>query len=197
MSSDPARSDLRVASRLEDSSAGLVVRARAGDREAFDGLVRLHAGGVYGVVLGLGVPRAAAEDVTQEVFLRAWRGIAAFKGEARFSTWVYRIAVNEVKRWARRERLRLPTRSLDDRVTAPDVRDEGAGPHAKVAQAELRRSLERSVRRLPVKYRAPLILRDVEGLSTAEAAAVLGIGEAAFKSRLHRARVAVRARVSE
>ena len=70
-----------------------------------------------------------------------------------------------------------------------DLREE---PYARVARAELGVALARAVRALPVEYRAPLILRDIEGLSTADAAAVLGIGEAAFKSRLHRARVAVR-----
>jgi RNA polymerase sigma-70 factor (ECF subfamily) len=197
MSPSPARRGLSTPCGLDDSDAVHVARARAGDRQAFEELVRLHADHMYAVVRGLGVPRAAAEDVTQEAFLRAWRGWVGFKGEARFSTWMYRIAVNEAKRWLRHERLRPPGRTMHHDEGAPEPADERMEPHARAAQAELRQALRRAVRRLPLKYRAPLILRDVEGLSTAEAAAILGIGEAAFKSRLHRARLAVRDHVAE
>jgi RNA polymerase sigma-70 factor (ECF subfamily) len=179
----------------DDLDAALVSRAQAGDGDAFEELVRRHADRLYAIVRRLGLSRTAAEDVTQEVFLRAWRGIAGFKGDARFSTWLYAIGVNEAKRWLWRERVRPSFGSLDEDDLARESLDQREEP--RVAQAELREALERAVRALPLKYRAPLILRDIEGLSTGEAAAILGVAEAAFKSRLHRARLAVRARLAD
>jgi RNA polymerase sigma-70 factor (ECF subfamily) len=180
---------------LDDPDSALVTRAKAGGREAFEELVHRHADHLYGVVRRLGLPREAAEDVTQETFLRAWRGIDAFKGEARFFTWVYRIGLNEARRRLERE----PTRALqsldgEHAIEVPDLRYE---PHARLAHAELQTALAAAVRSISPKYRAPLILRDIEGLSTADAAAILGLSEAALKSRLHRARAAVRAAISD
>jgi RNA polymerase sigma-70 factor (ECF subfamily) len=186
----------RDRSWVDDPDGALVTRAQTGDREAFEELVRRHADRLYGVVRRVGLSHELAQEVTQEALLRAWRAIDTFKGEARFFTWVYRIALNEAKRRLQREPSRALVRSLDtdDAVDPPDFRAE---PHARATHDELRAALARGVRGLALKYRAPLILRDVEGLSTAEAAAVLGLSEAAFKSRLHRARVAVRDAVSE
>jgi RNA polymerase sigma-70 factor (ECF subfamily) len=190
----PVRSAANVGVRLDDADGALVARAQAGDRTAFEQLVRRHTDRVYAVARQLGLPSDAAEDVTQEAFLRAWRSIGTFRGDARFFTWLYRIAVNEAKRRLERQPARSLVRSLDDdrAVEPPDVRQE---PYARVADAELRRALAAAVVALPLKYRAPLILRDIEGLSTVDAAAVLGLSEAALKSRLHRARAAVRSAV--
>ena len=196
MPSRPVRSAASVGVRLEDADLALVARAQAGDRKAFEQLVRRHSDRVYAVARRLGLPSAAAEEVTQEAFLRAWRGVASFRGDARFFTWLYRIAVNEARRRLERETARTLVRSLDDDVAVEprDVREE---PYARVAHTELRQALAAAVLALPHKYRAPLILRDVEGLSTADAAAVLGLGEAALKSRLHRARAAVRGAIED
>ena len=189
-----ARSGLRDRSQVDDPDGALVIRAQAGDREAFEELVRRHADRLYALVRRFGLPSDAAQEVTQEAFLRAWRAIGSFRGDARFLTWLYRIGLNEANRRRRREAARRFVRSLDDAdaVEPSDVREE---PYARVAHAELREALAAAVRALPFKYRAPLILRDIEGLSTVDAAAVLGLGEAALKSRLHRARAAVRSAV--
>ena len=186
-----ARSGLHDGSRVDDPDGALVISAQAGGREAFAALVRRHTDRVYAVVRRFGFSRDAAEEITQEVFLRAWRSIGSFRGDSRFLTWLYRIALNEASRRVKREAARPFVRSLDaaDAVEPWDVREE---PYARVAHAELREALAAAVRALPIKYRAPLILRDIEGLSTVETAAVLDLGEAALKSRLHRARVAVR-----
>jgi RNA polymerase sigma-70 factor, ECF subfamily len=191
-----ARSGLRDRPRADDPDGALVALARAGDREAFEELLRRHADRLCAVARRLGLPWEMAEEVTQETFLRAWRGIGAFKGDARFFTWLYRIGVNEAKRRLEREPPRGLVGSLDEEgaVEPSDLRGE---PYARVAGAELRAALERAVRGLPLKDRAPLVLRDIEGLSTADAAAVLGLSEAALKSRLHRARVAVRDAVED
>jgi RNA polymerase sigma-70 factor (ECF subfamily) len=196
MAPRPARAGTEVVAWRSDPDGALVARAKTGDRAAFEELVRRHADGLHALVRRLGLPPDAAEEVTQESFLRAWRGIGNFKGEARFGTWLYRIGFNEARRRLRREPPRAIAISLDDDGAGepPDLRDE---PHVRVAQAELRAALATTVRALPMKYRGPLILRDIEGLSTEDAAGILGIGEAALKSRLHRARVAVRDALAE
>src|SRR5919201_3939090 len=122
---------------LTDADDELVRRAQAGDREAFEELVRRHAERLYRIVAWFLGDRHEAEDVTQEAFVRAWRGLGGFKRDARFFTWLYRIGVNEAHRRASR---RLPAgviSSLDEDAVEPD-------------------------------YRAPVILRDIEGLSTAQ-----------------------------
>jgi RNA polymerase sigma-70 factor (ECF subfamily) len=187
----------RAERAIRNSDGELVSRAQAGDREAFEELVRRHADHLYSVVRHLCASVEEAEDVTQESFLRAWRGLGSFRGSSRFFTWLYRIGINEARR--RRERQPPPTVYVDfdgggAEIAPPDKR---AAPDERVAEAELRGALERAVRALPLKYRAPLILRDIEGLSTAEAASVLDLSEAAFKSRLHRARLTVRKAIEQ
>jgi RNA polymerase sigma-70 factor (ECF subfamily) len=178
-----------------EPEAVLVQRARSGDRDAFEELVRRHADHLYAVVVRFVADGAEAEEVTQEAFLRAWRSIGRFEGRSRFFTWLYRIGINEAKRRARR-RPPVPVLSLDDEPI-PEAPDWSETPEARLRQHDLRRVLEGAIRALPIEYRAPIVLRDVEGLSTQEAAEVMELGEAAFKSRLHRARLAVRRALDE
>jgi len=169
----------------------LVERAQAGQRASFEVLVRRHADRLYAVVLRFtGDPREA-EEVTQEAFLRAWRSIGRFEGRSQFFTWLYRIGINEANRRAERRPTPGTLVSLEEELVE-QAADSSAAPEARGEQSELRARLEQAIRELPPDYRAPLVLRDVEGLSTAEAAAIMELGEAAFKSRLHRARLAVR-----
>jgi RNA polymerase sigma-70 factor, ECF subfamily len=180
--------------RAADEDADLVARAQAGEREAFEELVRRHAEHLYAVVVRLVADRHDAEEITQEAFIRAWRGIGRFQGDARFFTWLYRIGINEaMRRTARRPSPAVA--SLDEEGVDPV--DERPPPDREAEHGDLRAALERAVRALDPDYRAPLILRDVEGLSTTEAAAIMGLREAAFKSRLHRARLAVRNAVED
>ena len=178
--------------RPVDDDTALVVRAQAGEREAFEELVRRHAEHLHAVVARLVPDRQEAEEVTQEAFIRAWRGIRGFKGDARFFTWLYRIGVNEARRRAGRRPVDTAASIAEAGVEPSDPRP---APDRQAEHHDLRAALERAVQALHPDYRAPLILRDVEGLSTAEAAAIMGLREAAFKSRLHRARLAVRAAV--
>ena len=174
----------------------LVERARAGDRNAFDELVRLHADRLYAVLLRFTGNPEDAEEAMQEAFVRAWRRLEAFEGRSQFFTWLYRIGMNETKR--RAERRPPPGRTVSTEVQAIDeVRDERPGPEDAAEQRELRRALEQAIQALEPKYRMALVLRDIEGLSTAEAAEAMELKEAAFKSRLHRARLAVREAVDE
>ena len=178
-----------------EGELALVARAKAGDRDSFEELVRRHADRLYAVVLRFVADGEEAQEVTQESFLRAWRSIARFEGRSRFFTWLYRIGINEAKRRAAR-RPPAPVASLEDEPV-PEAPDWSEAPETRSEQHDLRRVLERAIRSLPVEYRAPIVLRDVEGLSTREAAEVMELGEAAFKSRLHRARLAVRRAVDE
>jgi RNA polymerase sigma-70 factor (ECF subfamily) len=173
-----------------EGEAVLVDRAKAGDRDAFEELVRRHAERLYAVVLRFVADGDQAQEVTQEAFLRAWRSIGRFEGRSLFFTWLYRIGINEAKRRAGRQPP-VPVASLEGEPV-PEAPDWSEAPETRWQQADLRRVLEAAIRSLPVEYRATIVLRDVEGLSTAEAAEIMDLGEAAFKSRLHRARLAVR-----
>lgn len=186
---------MNAASSPVSAEAALVARAQAGDRLAFEELVRLHADRLFAVVLRLVDDRHEAEEATQEAFLRAWRAIGRFNGDSQFFTWLYRIGANEAHRLTARRAARVPTASLDEPGNVPV--DPRPGPADRLQQRDLRDALEAAIRRLEPDYRAPLILRDIEGLSTAEAAAAMGLGEAAFKSRLHRARLTVRKAVRD
>ena len=154
----------------------------------------LHADRVYGALRRFGLDAGEADEVAQEVFVRAWRGLARFEGRARFSTWLYRIAFNEAqRRLARRPppRAELDADRDDPIVSLPE--SPHLGPEAQTLDREFDHTLERALAQLPVDWRAAVVLRDIEGLSTQEAAEISGIGEAAFKSRLHRGRMQLRA----
>ncbi|HTP15614.1 MAG TPA: sigma-70 family RNA polymerase sigma factor [Streptosporangiaceae bacterium] len=185
--------------RAPDSAAteaGLVARARAGDVDAFEQVASAHADRLFAVLLRLLGDRSEAEDVAQEVMLRAWQGIARFRGRSSFFTWLYRIAVNEASRALEKGSRRPDGVSLDavalQLPAAP--RDE---PFRQAENRELRAALVKALAGLPPPYRTAIVLRDVEGLSTQEAAEIVGISQAAFKSRLHQARLRVRAAIGD
>lgn len=173
----------------------LIRRAQAGDQDAFAELVAMHADRVSGALRRFGLDAGEADEVSQEVFLRAWRGLPRFQERARLSTWLYRIAFNEAqRRLAHRPPPGAEAAEPDrgDPVTSlPE--DTQLGPEARALDQDFLRALELALDRLPPEWRAAVVLRDVEGLSTREAAEVAGLGEAAFKSRLHRGRMQLRA----
>lgn len=175
--------------------AALIAAAQRGDRGAFEQLVVAHAAALHRVIRRLVRDDHDAREATQETFLRAWRGLAGFRGDAAFSTWLYRIGVNEANRVAAARARTDQAASLD--ATPIDPPDPAPGPQRSAEQRALRAALDRAIASLHPDYRAPLVLRDIEGLSTREAAAILGLREAAFKSRLHRARMHVREAVAD
>ena len=178
----------------DSSEHELIARARAGDQDAFAELVVLHGERVYGALRRFGLDADQADEVAQEVFVRAWRGLARFRERSQFLTWLYRIAFNEAqRRLSRRSPARAePGPDREDPIVSVQEASE-LGPEAQTLDAELERTLERALDELPADWRAAVVLRDVEGLSTHDAAEVVGVREAAFKSRLHRGRMQLRA----
>ncbi len=172
----------------------LIARARGGDEDAFAELARTHADRVYAALRRFGLGTAEADEVAQEVFLRAWRGLSRFEERAQFSTWLYRIAFNEAqRRLARREPRRADAFPDHDDPIASLPESPHLGPESQTLDHELEKTLEWALEQLPAQWRAAVVLRDIEGLSTREAAEIAGLRQAAFKSRLHRGRMALRA----
>jgi RNA polymerase sigma-70 factor (ECF subfamily) len=174
--------------------ARLVARARKRDPEAFEQLIVAHAAPLQRMLRRVLGSQADAEEVLQETFLKAWRAIERFRGEAKFSTWLYRIALNEARR---RQAYDAHRRALPIDDVMLELPDLAAGPATLAESAELEAFLERCVAELPANYREAVVLRDVEGLSNEQAAAVLELDLRNFKSRLHRGRMAIRRRVEE
>jgi RNA polymerase sigma-70 factor, ECF subfamily len=172
----------------------LIRRARAGDEDAFAELVMTHADRVYAALRRFGLSPDEADEVAQEVFVRAWRALPRFEERSRLSTWLYRIAFNEAQRRLSRRPRGRPEREADreDPIVSLSELAE-LGPEGQALEREFERMLEWALGQLPADWRAAVVLRDVEGLSTHDAAEVAGLGEAAFKSRLHRGRMQLRA----
>ena len=170
------------------------MRARGRDPDAFEQLIMAQAPQLLRMLRRLLGSPAAAEDVLQETFLKAWRAIDRFRGEARFSTWLYRIALNEARR---RQAYDAHRRALPIDDVLLELPDLSAGPARLAESAELEAFIERCVAELPPNYREAVVLRDVEGLTNEEAAALLELDLRNFKSRLHRGRMAIRRRVEE
>ena len=184
----------RAVTGSASSEHELIRKARAGDQDAFMELVVSHADRVYGALRRFGLDPDEADEVAQEVFLRAWRGLARFEERAQFSTWLYRIAFNEAqRRLSRRPPPRAESDPDRDDVILSLAESPEVGPEAQTLEREFEASLEQALGQLPEEWRTAVILRDIEGLSTHDAAEVVGVREAAFKSRLHRGRMRLRA----
>jgi RNA polymerase sigma-70 factor (ECF subfamily) len=168
----------RDATPLREPEPELVARARHGDLGAFEDLVRAHQADVYRLALQLVRDPPTAEDVSQEAFLHAYRALSRFRGQSKFSTWLFRITRNcAVDAIRRRERLRRT-----DREALPDEEAETGG------DPTLRAALERAIQDLPSELREPFVLIEVLGLSYEEASVVLSVVTGTLKSRMHRAR---------
>ena len=179
------------ASDIPDASAELVVAARDGDRAAFDELVKLTYVATYTLALRLTNNEEDARDVTQEAYLRAYRGLRNYRGDAQFTTWLYRITANCASTFTTgRSRHRHET--IDDYVQVADLRAE-ADVEGLAGSGELRDRLAQAVATLPPRLRAVVVLRDVYDLPHEAIAAELGISVSATKVRLHRARHKLRA----
>ena len=188
-----ASSGSRVLPAAAGEVAELVVAARAGDRAAFDELVRITHRDVYRLALRLTANEEDARDVVQEAYLRAYRGLRRFRGEARFTTWLYRITANCAATHAARS-ARHRHVELDEQIPVWDDRP-AVDPEQRAELLSLRGELDAALADLPPGLRAVIVLRDIYDLPHEAIAAELGISESAAKVRLHRARVRLRERL--
>jgi RNA polymerase sigma-70 factor (ECF subfamily) len=177
-----------------DPDLPLVERWRSGDTGAFESLVRLHQRRVFRLLLRMLGSREEAEDVSQETFLNLHRHGHRFRSEARFSTFVYRVAVNAaLNRRRSLGRSRARHEGLAALQAAGDEVPEGPrGPEDSAAGREVQDRVQAALRTLPESLRTALVLYDIEGLPYGEISRVLGVAEGTVKSRIHRARRALR-----
>lgn len=185
------------------SEALLVDRLREGDVTALEALMERYASRVFRVARGIARTDADAEEVVQDVFLTLARKIDRFEARSALGTWIYRVTTNAalLKRRGKRAQLevsleeQLPTFKDDGHRDGPReylLADWSQTPEADLLDGEARAVLSRAIDQLPDHYRAVLVLRDVEELSTEETARILGESMGSIKSRLHRARMALR-----
>ncbi len=182
-----------MATELRDESR-MIASILAGDGHLFHDLIRPYERRVYAMALSFLRNEADAEDATQETFLKAFRNLASFRGDAKFGTWLVSIALNEARSRIRR-RDAIKVESLDEPVDEEGhaspalLRDWKEIPSEALERKEIRQLLHKAVTALPLIYREVFQLRDIEQMSVNEAAAALGITISSVKVRLHRARM--------
>ena len=172
-----------------DAERALVDRARAGDVGAFEALYRANVARVYALALRLTADRRDATELTQDVFVHAWRRLPTFRGDAAFATWLHRIAVNALfmrARADRRREARIQSESDEpSREERPAPFDVG---HARVVDVEQAVDLERAIAALPPGARRVFVLHDILGYRHDEIARLTGLAEGTLRAQLHRAR---------
>jgi RNA polymerase sigma-70 factor (ECF subfamily) len=179
----------------------LVERAREGDTAAFEQLVRQYDRKIFRIANHITQNREDAEDIVQDAFLKAYQKLHQFQGNSKFYTWLVRIAVNESLMRLRKRR-NAKTVSMDEDVQTEegsiprDFADWTPDPEQQFGQSELAEILKKTINGLPPGFRTVFTLRDVENLSTEETAEALGLSVPAVKSRLLRARLQLRERLS-
>lgn len=184
----------------EPSDELLVDEARAGEMAAFEKLVERHRDQVFSLAYRMTRSEADAAEVTQETFLSAFQHLDEFKGQAAFGSWVHRIAANHALMRLRHSRV---VKNAEDELKGPEFNERGSHLHypetdwsrradEKALDAELGRAIEQATDQLPDVYREVFLLKDMEGLSYEEIAEITGDSVGAIKSRLHRARLALR-----
>jgi len=182
-----------------DPDLELVERWKAGDGRAFELLVKRHERRVFGLLLRMLGNRQEAEDAAQDTFLNLHRNGHHFRRESRFSTFVYRVAVNAAlnrRRSLGRRRMHLE-RLAQRQSVGEGVAEAPRGPEEAAVGQQLRERVQAEIQQLPSALQAPLVLYDIEGHSYAEIAGILGIAEGTVKSRIHRARQALRQRLAD
>jgi RNA polymerase sigma-70 factor (ECF subfamily) len=190
---------MRASSDIDVEENALLAGLKRGDAAAFEALVRQNAGPMLSVARRLLGNEEDARDAVQEAFLSAFRAIDSFDAQAKLSTWLHRIVVNAAlsKLRSRGRRAEQPIDELlpaflDDGHQASPARAWRGGAEELLQQQETRELVRAAIDRLPESYRTVLLLRDIEELDTEETARLLGIAPGAVKTRLHRARQALR-----
>ncbi|MHB8879318.1 MAG: RNA polymerase sigma factor [Myxococcaceae bacterium] len=195
-------------STLEDAAEdrGLLEAAQSGDMSAFESLVERHRDHVYSLGLRMTRSEADAAEISQETFLSAYQHLTDFRGEAAFGSWVHRIAANHALMRLRHSRV---VKSAEDEIKGqPEFNERGSlaqypesdwsrRADQKVLDAELRKAIEQASDALPESYRRVFLLKDMDDLSYEEIAEITGDSVPAIKSRLHRARLSLRAAIDK
>ena len=184
-----------LAGSLSDEE--VVARVRGGEKELFEILMRRYNQRVYRAARGILGDDAEAEDVMQDAYVRAYTHLDQFAGNARFSTWLTRIAVYEALARARRRRRVVEIDAMPDLTRDNLTRSEDRSPERRAIDRDLEAVLETAMQGLPDTYRPVVMLRDVEGMSTLETAECLGLSEPVVKTRLHRGRALLRREIAE
>jgi RNA polymerase sigma-70 factor (ECF subfamily) len=179
------------------SDEDVVRRVLAGDHALFEVLMRRYNQRLYRIARAILRNDGEAEDVMQQSYVEAYSHLGQFEGRAKFSTWLTKIAVYEalarVRRRVREAPLGRQSKAKgEEEDTMGRIRSKEPSPEQQASQGELRKLLESAIESLPATYRSVVVLRDVEGMSTAETAECLGLREDAVKTRLHRARALLR-----
>ena len=189
-----ATASAKPADPTRERDAQVIARILAGDRELFHELIRPHEKSLYLAAYSLLHNEADAEDVAQEAVLKAYRNLANFRGDAKFSTWLITIGINEARGRLRHARV-IEFESIDEPVeegsdiTPAVISDWREVPNEALERKEVRELLARAIEDLPETYRQVFVLRDVDEMSIAETAAALGINQQLVKTRLMRARL--------
>jgi len=176
----------------DDTDEALVNRARAGDRAAFELLMRRHNQRVFRVVRSVLRDTDDIEDVIQQAYVQAFLHLDQFGGNARWSTWLCRIAINEALARLRQRGRFVPFEAVSEEAMANVSKVASGDPERTASGREFGKMVEQAIDELPEIYRAVLIMREVEGMTTEETASILDVQTDVIKTRLHRARASLR-----
>ncbi len=173
----------------------LIRRSQAGDGDAFGVLVERYKSKVFGLAYGFTRDRVAADDLAQEVFIKVYLSLSKFQAKSEFGTWLYRVAVNQIKDYLRKNKRwmkDIPLEEAGERVLA----SSDLGPEEQRLQEGEREIVQVALARLPEKYRVILTLRDIDGLAYEDISGILNLSAGTVDSRLHRARRKLREKLA-
>ena len=182
------------------SEKELVNLLKKGDRDAFNILIEQYQGKVYNIAVGMLNDQEDALDASQEVFINIYRGVGSFKENSSLSTWIYRVCANVCKDFLRKRMRKANVISLDSKTDDDEpmqIPDDAPTPERISEQTELQRRVREAMDQLSNEYKEVLVLCDIEGLSYEEISKILKIPEGTVKSRINRARQALRKKISE
>jgi RNA polymerase sigma-70 factor (ECF subfamily) len=178
------------------SDRELVAEVNGGDQEAYGELVLRYQDRIYNLCRKYVYDQDAALDIAQTAFIRAYRALGTFRQDARFSTWLYRIAVNEAISYTRKRKVRSAV-SIDQEEGAIPVSGNTRAPEAGLEQRETQRMVQRAIAELPEEYRIVILLRDIEDRSYDEIAEMMNVPLGTVRSRIHRARQDLREKLKD
>jgi len=208
MQADLTMGNLAGALTLQSDEAALIAELRAGSEEAFSWLIGRYHKPIYSLLARVVYDRADAADLTQEVFVKVFRGVGKFHGESSLRTWIYRIALREAsnqRRWWMRHRYQeIPIeQEISEGNSGFSIKlkdtlvDAAESPYDSAVQTENRERVEAALKRVPEPFRTTLILRDIEGFVYEEVAEMQGVNLGTVKSRLVRGRALLKALLTE